>query len=81
MISRTDLEAETNERAVEVRKAVASLPEDLRTVVILSEYDDLPHVQISTILNCSPKAVETRLYRARGLLRKRLETLVRTGLF
>lgn len=63
------------ERAVAVRKAVQSLPEDLRTAVILSEYEDLPHAQIAAILNCSPKAVETRLYRARAFLRKCLATL------
>ncbi len=66
----------TNERAAAVRNAVASLPEDLRTVVILSEYEGLPHAQIATVLNCSAKAVESRLYRARAHLRQRLEGLL-----
>ncbi len=69
-------QAETNERAAEVRRAVASLPEELRTAVILSEYEGLPHAQIAAILNCSPKAVESRLYRARAHLRQRLESLL-----
>jgi RNA polymerase sigma-70 factor (ECF subfamily) len=52
-----------------VRRAIADLPEELRTPLILSEYEDLSHAEIGTILNCSPKAVETRLYRARKQLR------------
>ncbi len=60
------------ERAAEVRKAIASLPDDLRTPLILSEYEDLPHAEIGAVLNCSAKAVESRLYRARNHLRQRL---------
>ena len=65
-----------HERAAEVRRAIASLPEDLRTAVILSEYDGLSHAQIAAILKCSAKAVESRLYRARAHLRQRLEALL-----
>jgi RNA polymerase sigma-70 factor (ECF subfamily) len=64
------------ERAAEVRKAVESLPEELRTPLILSQYEDLPHAEIGSILKCSAKAVETRLYRARAQLRKRLERVL-----
>lgn len=60
------------ERADAVRKAVAQLPEELRTPLILSEYQDLSHAEIGTILRCSAKAVETRLYRARQRLRSSL---------
>jgi RNA polymerase sigma-70 factor (ECF subfamily) len=66
----------SDERAAEVRAAIASLPEELRATLILSEYEDLPHAEIGAILNCTPKAVETRLYRARAHLRKRLEKLL-----
>ena len=60
------------ERAEAVRKAVAQLPEELRTPLILSEYEELSHAEIGTILKCSAKAVETRLYRARQRLRSSL---------
>jgi RNA polymerase sigma-70 factor, ECF subfamily len=60
------------ERAVEVRAAIESLPDELRTPLILSEYEGLSHAEISAVLSCSVKAVETRLYRARNHLRKRL---------
>ena len=70
---------DADERAAEVRKAIASLPDDLREVVILSEYEGLPHAEVAAVLKCSPKAVESRLYRARAHLRKRLETLLQPG--
>jgi RNA polymerase sigma-70 factor, ECF subfamily len=67
----------TEERAVEVRKAIESLPDDLRTPLILSEYEGLSHAEIGAVLNCSAKAVETRIYRARNHLRR---SLLRSGL-
>jgi RNA polymerase sigma-70 factor (ECF subfamily) len=67
------------ESAVEVRAAIKSLPEDLRTPLILSEYDGLSHAEIGAVLNCTAKAVETRLYRARNYLRKRLAGVLQRG--
>lgn len=67
-----DARAERSERAAAVRAAVAELPEDLRAAVILSEFDDLSHADIASVLDCTAKAVETRLYRARQTLREKL---------
>ena len=64
------------ERAEAVRNAVAELPEELRTPLILSEYENLSHAEIGEILSCTPKAVETRLYRARQRLRPILQKLI-----
>lgn len=63
------------ERAEIVRIAVGSLPEELRVPLVLSEYEELSHAEIGAILNCSAKAVETRIYRARKQLRTRLQHL------
>ena len=63
---------QTAETSDAVRHAIADLPEELRTPLILSEYEDLSHAEIGSILDCSPKAVETRLYRARKQLRSAL---------
>lgn len=65
--------AETSEHAAEVRVAIAELPHDLRTAIILFEYEQLSHAEIAEIESTSPKAIEMRLYRARRLLRRRLE--------
>jgi RNA polymerase sigma factor (sigma-70 family) len=61
------------ERANSVRRAVAKLPEDLRTVLVLVEYEAQSHAEIGKLLGCSVKAVESRLFRARQQLRARLQ--------
>ncbi len=60
------------ERADAVRKAVAELPEDLRTPFILAEYEGLTHAEIASIAGGTSKSVEMRIYRARKQLRARL---------
>jgi RNA polymerase sigma-70 factor (ECF subfamily) len=64
------------ERAQQVQRAVQALPEELKTSLILSEYENLAHAEIGKILGCSPKAVEMRIYRARQILREKLSELV-----
>ncbi len=68
--------ASTDDTARLVREAIEQLPEEQRTTLVLFEYQDLGHAEIAHILGCSPKAVETRLYRARQTLRERLRALV-----
>ena len=64
----------TKERALAVRKAVSHLPDDLREAVVLCELDDRAIAEAAAILQTTPKAVESRLYRARKILRERLAT-------
>lgn len=61
-----------DERARAVRAAIAELPPDLREVLVLAEYENLSHAEISEIVGGSVKAVESRLYRARQQLKSRL---------
>ena len=61
--------AEATERAEVVRKAIAGLPDELRLPLVLAEYEEKPQAEIASILNCTVKAVETRIYRARKQLR------------
>jgi RNA polymerase sigma-70 factor (ECF subfamily) len=63
---------ETDERTAAVRRAIASLPEELRVPLVLAEYEDQSHAEIAVVLDCSPKAVEMRIYRARQQLRASL---------
>ena len=62
------------ERAAAVRAAVGKLPEDLREAIVLCEWEELSMAEAATILGTTPKAVESRLYRARQLLRERLKS-------
>lgn len=63
------------ETARTVRQAIAALPEDLREALILFTYQGLGYRQIGDILGCSEKAVETRIYRARQILKEKLAAL------
>jgi RNA polymerase sigma-70 factor (ECF subfamily) len=62
------------ERAKAVRVAVGKLPEDLREAIVLCEWEDRSTAEAATILETTPKAVESRLYRARQVLRERLKS-------
>jgi RNA polymerase sigma-70 factor (ECF subfamily) len=52
--------------------------EELRQPLILAIYQGLSQAEIASILKCSVKAVETRIYRARQQLRAGLAELVQT---
>ena len=67
--------AQAEERAEAVRRAVAALPEELRTPLILAEYEEFSQAEIGEILGCSAKAVETRIYRAKQQLRSTLRRM------
>ena len=55
-----------------IKEALTKLPHDLKTVILLYEYEELTYEEISSALACSSKAVEMKLYRARKLLRELL---------
>lgn len=69
---------QATELAEAVRRAVVELPEELRTPLILAEYEDKSQAEIAAILDCSVKAVETRIYRARKRLREALGSVIQT---
>jgi len=62
-----------------VRLAVGDLDETYRDVVVLLYYQKMSYDQIAEVLSVPVKTVETRLYRARKLLRKSLGTLSGQG--
>lgn len=64
-----------NDTARRVRESIQSLPHDLKTVVLLFEYEELSYEEIAEVLSCTAKAVETRLYRARKILQEKLKSL------
>jgi RNA polymerase sigma-70 factor (ECF subfamily) len=67
-----DAALEHGEACAAVRTAIDSLPHDLRTTVLLHHYEHLSYREISVIVGCSERGVETRLYRARQRLREEL---------
>ena len=67
---------EQTERAAAVRDAIAELPHDLREAIVLFEYEQLSHAEIAGVVGATPKAVETRIHRAREKLRGALKRWV-----
>lgn len=65
---------EKKERNALIRKAIDSLPAKQRMATILQIYEELSYKEISTILGCSVKSVERRLYWARTNLKERLSS-------
>lgn len=66
VLSRKDLG-----RAVE--KAMALLPEEQRTAIIMKEYHGLTFQEIADLLDCPLSTVKTRLYQGLSVLRKQLQ--------
>ena len=71
---------ERNERIEAVRGAIAALPLSLREALVLHEYEQLSHAEIAATLDCTPKAVERRIYRAREKLRVSLASWIRDSI-
>lgn len=55
-----------------VRTALAHLPEEMREAVVLCELEERSVAETAEILRVPARTVESRLYRARQLLRERL---------
>ena len=60
------------ERAAAVRTAVNELPGELREAIVLCEWEELSIAEAADVAKATPKAIESRLYRARQLLRGKL---------
>lgn len=58
--------------SIVVEHALSSLPQELRTVVVLKEMEGYSHQEIAAILGVSRRTSEGRLYKARKLLRAKL---------
>jgi RNA polymerase sigma-70 factor (ECF subfamily) len=55
-----------------VAKAMAALPDDQRTAIVLKEYHGLTFQEIADLLDCPLSTVKTRLYQGLTVLRKQL---------
>jgi RNA polymerase sigma-70 factor (ECF subfamily) len=64
------------ERELQIRRALASLPENQRLAVVLTKYQDLSLRDAGVILNCSETAVKSLIFRAYTTLREVLLPVV-----
>lgn len=65
----------SSETEKQVHAAILALPSELREALLLFIHEQLGYAEIAHISNCSPKAVETRIYRARQILKEQLRDL------
>lgn len=65
--------AAQNEEHRILRKAIDSLPHDLKSALVLFSLEGHSQEETAHLLGCSPKAVESRVYRAKKFLKERME--------
>lgn len=66
-------ESEKSERAERFERALATLPEKHRSVLVLREVEGLSYDEIAKTINCRPGTVMSRLFNARRLLAQKLK--------
>ncbi len=71
-LPRHDAAAADRQELARLRRAIAALPATLREPLVLCAVEEMSHAEAAAILNLTPKAVETRLRRARIRLREML---------
>jgi RNA polymerase sigma-70 factor (ECF subfamily) len=60
-----------------LERAIAALPDDLRTAVILRELDGMSYEEIAQTMDCPVGTVRSRIFRARDAIGKKVGNLVR----
>jgi RNA polymerase sigma factor (sigma-70 family) len=66
-------DVESHERLANLQKAIEELPHDLRTTLLLFAVEGRSQKECAELLGVSAKAVETRVYRARKILEKKIQ--------
>ncbi len=66
-------EQEEAQRRKVIHTAIQALPDKYRIILSLRDIQDFSYSEIAKILNISPGTVDSRLHRARKMLRKKLE--------
>ncbi|HEY5643501.1 MAG TPA: RNA polymerase sigma factor RpoE [Woeseiaceae bacterium] len=67
----------SNELNEAVGRAIAALPEDLRTAIILRELEGMSYEEIAQTMECPVGTVRSRIFRARDAISKKVGPLTR----
>lgn len=59
-----------------VQKAIEGLPDDLRTAIILREFDGMSYEEIAQTMDCPVGTVRSRIFRARDAISKKIGHLM-----
>lgn len=60
-----------------VERAIAALPEDLRTAIVLRELEGMSYEEIAETMECPVGTVRSRIFRARDAIGKKVGSLIR----
>ncbi len=71
-----DRELVTREIADTVQRSIDALPDDLRTAIVLREFEGLSYEEIATTMECPIGTVRSRIFRAREAIDKNIEPLL-----
>lgn len=74
--SSSEDELERKELVERIEKEIASLPAELREVIILRDIQGFSYEEISLLLRCPIGTVKSRLFNARRILRERLRDIL-----
>lgn len=66
----------TDEIRAAVTKAIAELPEELRTAILLREMEGMSYEEIATTMECPVGTVRSRIFRAREAIDKHISPLL-----
>jgi RNA polymerase sigma-70 factor (ECF subfamily) len=67
------------ELAGKIEEALAELPENQRTAILLCRQEELSYEEIAEVLNCSLSATKSLIHRGRETLKEKLKPYLRTG--
>lgn len=67
------------ELAGKIEEALADLPENQRSAILLCRREDLSYEEIAEILGCSVSATKSLIHRGRESLKERLKAYLRSG--
>lgn len=62
-----------------VNETMESLPDELRTAIVLREIDGLSYEEIASVMSCPIGTVRSRIFRARETIADRLRPLLETS--
>jgi RNA polymerase sigma-70 factor, ECF subfamily len=68
-----------NELSAKVEEALAALPENQRTAILLCRQEELSYEDIAEVLGVSVSAVKSLIFRGRETLKSRLKPYLQTG--
>jgi RNA polymerase sigma-70 factor (ECF subfamily) len=68
-----------DELSRKVREAVAQLPENQRTAILLFQEKEMSYEEIAKILDCSLSATKSLIHRGRETLKQKLKPYLKTG--